>query len=181
MKLWWRMFTDEVMDTLFYYLYLPQLQRMWAQNLHHQRTLWLSSASLSTLKKHVVFFLNTGFVMGGIWWWWRGHDAGSLVLAQHRDIYQSSMMDDGTMCLTWSSAAQNDHYVTSKSYESDTNAIGSVCSFIALAVLWCHTVIILPCAASSWTHLSSIGTTFANVQGRAEPIQRMLKRKPFFI
>ncbi len=65
---------------------------------------WLkSSASLSTLKKHVIFFLNTVLACDGLRGIW-GHDAGSAVQAQHRDVYQPSVMDDGIRCV-WLKAA----------------------------------------------------------------------------
>ncbi len=48
---------------------------------------------------------------------------------------------------------QTDQCMTSKYRESDKRADGSWCFRIALAVLWCHTLIILHSAASSRTHL----------------------------
>ncbi len=65
----------EVMDLCFYYLYLPQLflnskyreleQITYIVKEHYD---WLkSSASLSTLKKHVIFFPNTVLACDGFW------------------------------------------------------------------------------------------------------------------
>ncbi len=64
------------------------------------------------------------------------------------------------VCSTWRIASQNEYCVTLKYSESDTKALGSVCSFIGLAVLWCHTVIILRRDSSSQTRLSSIDPTY---------------------
>ncbi len=60
------------------------------------------------------------------------------------------------VCSTWSGAAQNDQCITSKYRESNKRADGSLSFRIALAVLWCHTLIILRTAASSQTHLLSV-------------------------
>ncbi len=55
------------------------------------------------------------------------------------------------MCSTWSGNAQNDQCMKSQYRESHKRADGSF--RIALAVFWCHTLIILRSSASSRTHL----------------------------
>ncbi len=54
---------------------------------------------------------------------------------------------------TWSGTAQNDQCMTSQYHESYLRADGSLCFWIALAVLWYHTLIILRSATSRRIHL----------------------------
>ncbi len=83
--------------------------------------------------------LNTVMSISHRWWTMA---SGVLDLKQH--------------CTEWS-------LCDIKVPQSTTKASGSVCSFIALVVLWCHTVIILRSATSSLTHLLSIGPTYGNL------------------
>ncbi len=57
------------------------------------------------------------------------------------------------VCCTWIGTVQNDQCMTSKYHKSDKRADGSLCFLIALAALWCNTLIILRSSASSSTHL----------------------------
>ncbi len=69
-----------------------------------------------------------------------------------KTIDMSTWHTENKRCLRLEAAL---HRMTSKYHESDKRADRSLCLRIALALLWCHTLIILRNTASSRTHLKT--------------------------
>ncbi len=110
--------------SFFYNLYLPKLFLNSEYREYEQRTCIVkehydrlkSSASLSTLKKHVTFLPNTVLGCDGL----RGVWGRITISAQHRDVYQPSVMDDGIRCVRLEAAL---HRMITVWHRSTTRAI----------------------------------------------------------
>jgi len=80
----------------------------------------------------------------------------TIVFRRHRNhMTPGNMTKTMTQetCSTWTSAAQTDQCMISKYRKSVYRVVGSVCFWIALALLWCYKPIGLCCAGSSRTSL----------------------------
>ncbi len=188
MTLWRRMFTEEVTGTFLYYL--PQLFLNSEYRECEDRTSIVkehydwhkSSASLSTLKKHVNFFPNTVLGCGGL----RGISRYRLTRIGSTSWCLSAIGDGRChqVCLPWSSTAQNDH-ITARAIRKhkDSSALLSLSryfndtqwSFCAVLLQVEHTY-----RLSAQRMANDWGESWAHSELR-EPRgerQRVLKRKP---
>ncbi len=163
---------------------------MWAKNLHCQRTLWLTCASLSTLKKHVIFFPSTilgcGGLRGGVW----GGGSRCRLNIMMSITWCPSPMASGVFdlkqrCAEWSLC---DIKVTRERFESIRirllfyRSCGTLMSHSDDSVQRCFKlntpVVYRP---NIWQFGKCAGEGWAHSELRESRGERRLKRKPIYI